>query len=962
MKKLTTLLTALALVPALLSAQQNVSLVAPKKQSYTPLSQLQPGDYLPNTMILKVLPQHRGLCLDGAINIPAVGSYLGHIGATQVQKMFPNHQPPERPFNDYGAPMIDLSLIYTVKYSGGVELEKAIGKLFNMGYFEYVEPYFVPKVEITTNDPAATSSGQYHLFKIVAAGTGTTGWDISQGDTNQVIGITDTGVELAHSDLQGNIKYNYADPINGSDDDSDGFIDNYRGWDVGMNDNDPTWQSNAHGVHVSGCSSAHTNNGVGVAGSGYKCKFLPIKIADASGALIASYQGITYAADHGCSVVNCSWGGTGGGSFGQNIIDYAVNNQDMLVVAAAGNNSADQAFYPAAYDRVLSVASTSSTDNKSSFSNYNYTVDVCAPGSSINATWSGNTFTTSSGTSMASPVCAGAAGIVRSYYPGYTALQVGERLKMTSDNIYSVGGNGSYPDKLGRGRINLYRALTDPNGPSVVFQNKLTTDGNDNAFVIGDTMKISGDFFNYLGPTTNLTATLAVQTGGAFVTILDNSTTPGAIGTMNFVNNASDPFRVRINSNAPANQAITFRLTLTDGAWTINQYFTEVVNVDYINVTVNDVFTSITSKGLIGYNMDQQQQGLGFTYQGSGSLLYEASLMVGTSGTKVSDMARGTGTTPDADFASLVTVHRVIPDVVSDFDLDGKFRDNIAPSPLPVTVHHQCYAWAAAPHQKYVIVQYVITNTSGSTLSNLHAGIFADWDIDATTYNDNEAGEDTPNKMGYVYHTATAGLYCGTKLLTSTAPFHHYAIDNINGGGGGVDLYNGGYDGTEKFTTLSTNRAQAGTTGAGNDVCDVVSTGPYTVNPGDSIVVAFALIAGDDLTDIQNSAVDAQTMYDTQVPLGVKNAEMSLVGSLSQSFPNPATGNATILFNLPASGKAELKLFDVTGREVAVLASGEMAAGTHQVNVDASRLASGIYYYQLQTAGGKVSKKMIVSR
>jgi serine protease len=931
-----------------------------RTQSYTPLAQLTAGDYLPATMIVKVKPQYRSFCGPQGITIPAVSNFMSTIGADQVAKMFPNHKAPDRAVNAWGQPMIDLSTIYTIHYTGAMPLERAIGKLFATGYFEYVEPYFIPKAEFTPNDPQATSSSSYHIYKIAAASvSGTSGWDISTGSSTMVVGITDTGVELNHPDLTNQIAYNTADPINGTDDDNDGFIDNYRGWDVGVNDNDPSWQANAHGVHVSGCASAQVNNSTGVAGSGFNCKFLPVKISDASGTLVGSYQGITYAADHGCKVINCSWGGTGGGAFGQNIIDYATNNRDAAVVCAAGNNGVDQAFYPAAYDRVMSVASTSSTDGKSSFSNFNYTVDVSSPGSSINSTWSGNSYTNSSGTSMASPVAAGALAIVRAYNPTYTATQAIRRLMETSDNHYSVAGNGVYADKLGYGRVNLYKALTDPAAPSVMFLNRAVTDNNDNAFVINDTLRIRGDFTNYLAPAANVTATLSVVSGGTFVTLIDATTTIGALGTLATGTNNSDPFQVSINPNAPANQQIVFRVTVTDGSWSRNFFFTETVNVDYINVTVNDVWTTITSRGLIGYNQDQQQQGLGFNYQQNGSLLYEAGLMIGIPG-KVSDVVRGTGTTPDTDFASQQAVRQVIPTVASDFDLTGRFSD--APSAtgaIPVTVNHHAYAWSQAPHTKYVIVEYVIRNTGTVTLTNLHAGIFADWDIDATTYGDNKADYDATNKMGYVYHTAANGFYCGIKLLTTTAPPVHYAIDNVNGGNGGVDMFNG-FDNTEKFTTLSTNRVQAGNTlSTGNDVIDVMSSGPFTIAPGDSVIVAFALIAGDNLADIQNSAVNAQINYDNQVPLNV--AQINTSNSGAQIFPNPTNGTTEIRYTQPQNGAVNLSVLDASGRLVSTLATGNQAAGNYNVQFDAANVPAGIYLCRIETAAGVEIRKLIVS-
>lgn len=960
MKRIITFTIACALaLPVLARTNGSTQAANRPQQNFTPLDKLQPDEYMSNTMIFNVLPEYRNFCTNGQINITAVNDFFVLIGAVDLKKKFPNHKAPEKATNSYGAPMIDLSLIYEVHYTGALPLDKAIGKMFNLGFFQYVEPHFIPKVDFTPNDPNATSAQAYHLYKIAAAGSGTTGWDISTGSTSIVIGITDTGTELSHSDLTNQIAYNTADPIDGSDNDNDGYVDNYRGWDVGMNDNDPTWQANAHGVHVSGCASAQVNNNNLVAGSGYNCRFLPVKIADASGALIASYDGITYAADHGCKIINCSWGGTGGGTFGQQVIDYATNNMDALVVAAAGNNGLNEEFYPAAYDKVLSVASTGPTDAHSSFTNYNYTVDVCAPGDNIRATWTGNSQTLSSGTSMASPVCAGVCAIVASYFPTYNALQIGERVKRTADDIYSVSGNTSatYADRLGTGRVNLYRALTDPNGPSVVYSNINYDDNNDLTFVANDTVRIDGLFTNYLGAASNLTATLTVASGGTYVTLLDAATTVGALATLGTATHVPDPFQVKILPSAPVNQEIIFRLTMTDGSYTVDQYFSLIVNVDYINITVNDVWTTITSKGLIGYNMDQQQQGLGFDYLQAGTLMYEGSFMVGTSATKVSDMARGT-TTPDVDFSSLYSVREQTQFPVSDFDVDGTFRDNVAPSPLPVTVHHKAFAWSTAPHRKYVIVQYTMKNTSATQLNNLYAGIFSDWDVDATTYGSNKADYDAANRLGYVYYTGSNGKYVGIKLLTTTAPATHYAIDNISGGGGGINIYDG-FDNSEKYTALSTNRAQAGGTGSGNDVCDVVSSGPFTVPAGDSVKVAFALIAGDDLTDLQNSAVDAQTMYDG---LPLNGVEIVNTGAaLMNIFPNPTSGMTEVHYTVAEAGNTQIRIVDAAGREVLAVSSGEKQPGEYTERFDIATLPEGMYFLQMITNGNVASRKLVVS-
>jgi serine protease len=260
-----------------------------------------------------------------------------------------------------------------------------------------------------------------------------------------------------------------------------------------------------------------------------------------------------------------------------------------------------------------------------------------------------------------------------------------------------------------------------------------------------------------------------------------------------------------------------------------------------------------------------------------------------------------------------------------------------------------------------VIVQYTIKNTSASSLSSMYAGIFADWDIDAATFGSNRAAFDAVNKMGYVYYTGAAGKYAGIKLLTSTAPVVHYAADNLAGGAGGVDLSDG-YSGAEKYLTMTTNRANAGVAGTGADVCDIVSTGPYTIAAGDSIKVAFALLAGDDLADLQTSAVNAQVMYDG---LGVTTAiaSPSLDNENSMRvYPNPTNGQTFVDFTIAQSAAVDLRVFNMLGEEISVIASEQLQAGAHRFVYETASLSSGLYYYQLTVGNKKVVQKLIVNK
>ncbi len=887
-------------------------------------------DYLAKTVIVKVDPQYRQLCSETAISHERFKAIEASLGISLLHKMFPHEQPPAASQSSPLRAPADLSLIYEFSYTADHPIEKVIRQLLKTGLLLYAEPHLVPRASYMPNDPLATPSGQYHLQTINAFNA----WTLDRGDSSIVIGITDTGTDPTHNDLFNSIKRNLNDPIDLIDNDGDGYVDNYMGWDLGMNDNDPTYQANAHGVHVCGIAGATADNNIGGAGVGFNCKILPVKISDASGNLIAAYQGIKYAADHGCAIINCSWGGNSGGQYGQDIIDYATINKNCLVVAAAGNNANSSDFFPAAYDGVMAVANTNSSDVLSASSDYGYFVDVCAPGESINSTWPGNAYVTLSGTSMSSPCTAGAAAIVKKQFPSYNGLQVAERLRVTADNIY--GSNPSYTDKLGSGRINLYRALTDPAGPSVVFDHKVLTDHNSDFFMSGDTLFIWGRFTNYLAPTTALSATLTSLS--AYASAIHNTTSPGVISTLSYTNNSSDPFSFKLTGSIPSNQPVGFKLQMQDGSYQASCFFTVYLNTDYINITVNNISTTATSKGNIGYNIFPQAQGLGFNYNNT-DMMYEGGLMIGCDTTRVSNCIRGNSVSAeDADFKSMGRIHRLIPATVSDFDTDASFNDSLAYTPMHIEVHQKTFAWINVPNQKFVIWEYTILNNSGTdTLKNLYAGIFADWDIDGGTYSQNRSAYDAASKMGYSFYTGTAGKYAGIRLLTSNAAPNFYALDNVSGGNGGVDITNG-FSKKEKYTCLSTPRLNAGVGGTGNDIANAMSTGPIQLLPGQNIKVAFALLGGDSLADLKNSAVHALTAYNglpTTISQ-IKHSEDILV------YPNPA-GNY-IHIHQPDEGPVTIQLLNTEGRILKTTI-------VHQADtvMDLSDVAEGVYMVRLQS-------------
>jgi serine protease len=261
------------------------------------------NDYLEGKIIFKMKEETSPYLKSQSIDVEIFGSALKQMNAGGPKKMFPTHVPPVKSLHPSGQKYSDLTRIFHVDIPSDVSLEDAINTLYATNLVEYAQPWYLPQSFSIPNDPFTGS--QYYLEKIGAYDA----WAIEQGDTNVVIAIIDTGIDLLHPDLIHNIDYNYDDLINGEDSDNDGYVDNHYGWDLGGNDNNPQWDVNAHGVHVAGIAGATTNNGTGMAGVGYKSRILPIKISDADGRLVRSYEGIVYAADQGAKVINCSWGG-----------------------------------------------------------------------------------------------------------------------------------------------------------------------------------------------------------------------------------------------------------------------------------------------------------------------------------------------------------------------------------------------------------------------------------------------------------------------------------------------------------------------------------------------------------------------------------------------------------------------------------------------------------------------------
>lgn len=348
-----------------------------------------------------------------------------------------------------------LDRVYRISFDDPTQVDYIIGELNQLASVEYAEKIALLKTTFTPNDPDYNPSDAWNLYKINAG----TAWDLSLGDADVVVAIVDDAVEITHSDIAPVTWTNPGEiPGNGIDDDGNGYVDDVQGYDVANDDNDPNPDGGAydHGTHVAGISGAATNNSIGIASIGHGISLMAVKSTNSPSVISNGYDGVIYAVASGAHVINMSWGGSGFSATAQTIIDFAYDN-NVVCVAAAGNDNVSSTFYPAGYDHVISVASSAPSDAKSGFSNYGTWIDITAPGSAIWSTVPGNSYGTKSGTSMASPLVAGLAGLMLSMNPGLLPDDIEACLLSTADNI--DGANPSYIGELGAGRINAFEAL-----------------------------------------------------------------------------------------------------------------------------------------------------------------------------------------------------------------------------------------------------------------------------------------------------------------------------------------------------------------------------------------------------------------------------------------------------------------------------------------------------------------------
>ena len=464
---------------------------SPIKAENLPLADIA-SEITPGELLIRLTPDAASDVERLQVNAPISAMHVQHK-VESLHPLFPYLARPSLNPN--------LKRIYLLRFAPDTPLEDLKAAYEQSPLVEAVEyNYLRPTLADTVvpNDPKYPEQWSLPLMKLPEA------WAIEKGDRNVVIAIIDSGIDYRHDDLAPKAWINPGEvPDNGLDDDGNGYIDDVYGWDFTdapnlqaegdylEGDNEPI-DEKGHGTHVAGIAGAMPDNGIGIAGVAWECPLMAIRAGLSLGGSSRmqdddSAAAIVYAVDNGASVVNMSWGSERRSFVIQDAIDYAYARGAVLV-AAAGNSQKPAAIFPAAYRKVIAVASTEQNQFRFYQSNFGASIDIGAPGNVILSTQIDNQYRLLTGTSMASPHVAGVAALILAKRPALTHEEVRHILISTADPVYQEDSDVLDERFVGAGTVNAERALFASGALQArILSPETNSGGADSITIIGTT-------------------------------------------------------------------------------------------------------------------------------------------------------------------------------------------------------------------------------------------------------------------------------------------------------------------------------------------------------------------------------------------------------------------------------------------------------------------------------------------
>jgi PKD repeat protein/subtilisin family serine protease len=922
------------------------------------LQNLPPVTYVPDEVSIKIRADRKNVVqkdIDGKLYFAdaALKTTADNFRMIDLTQHFPGSRP-----EFINGHLSDLSVFYLAKIQSG-SLDDAIAALKQNPNIELVEPIPIMPVYATPNDGFYPQ--QWHLNRANDADIDApAAWDIETGDATVVVAILDTGVRYYHKDLggsnsgstnpagtDGNMWINWAEKNGtaGVDDDGDGYVDDWVGWDwvTGVTgcwsgedcstaDNDPR-DFNGHGTHCAGNVGAINNNAYATCaasggwnpgsqtptGNGVKVMALRIGWSGSYLGQEVGYVNMSFAASafnyariKGAKIASCSWGSSSLTAFNTAVTDF-INAGGIICVAAGNSNNQTADYLNARTDHnIISVAATDSNDCKASFSSYGTWVDISSPGTGIMSLYhnhadAANDYVAAmDGTSMATPITASVMALVWSKNLTWTATQVVDTVLASADNIYGLGCNSSYAGKLGAGRINAYNAVLRGGTPCPIVA-------------------------DFTGTPTSGCAPLTVQftdasAGGATTW----SWTFGDGGTSNLKN--------------PSHQytsAGTYTVTLIAGNGTCNNTKTRT---DYITVNATPVaaFVGSPTSGYIPLTVNFTDQSTGgptawaWTFgDGGTSNLQNPSHQYTNAGTYTVTLtasnACGSNQLVKTNYITASTPPAQQCDDFADADISNwgdKLGTWTATGGYMKGNSNTTNARTTSPFGTFTNPQITCDVRMNTGRNQRNARILFAF---TSTSNYRIIEFDDLNNYVRFRDVVSGSLTTRKSVAYSFASATWYNVTVTCASDGNVSVMVGTTSiGSYKWASAVNGKIGCGFTKSNSDF--------------DNFCVSNSGL----VADVSDSRPIAAKM--DPIPNGF---------DLGQNYPNPFNPVTTIEMTLPVASDWSITIYNITGEKVADF-SGYSEAGRVTVNWDASRFASGVYFYKGSAGIYSATKKMVL--
>jgi hypothetical protein len=618
--------------------------------------------------------------------------------------------------------------------------------------------------------------------------------------------------------------------------------------------------------------------------------------------------------------------------------------------------------------------------------------DLVANGDNVNScTDAGdNTYANASGTSMATPNVAGSVNLlVRHYVAVEGGLPLASTMKAILIQTADEAGPNPGPDyTFGWGLMNTASAARFIQSGAVgqVYQGEMAngTVHELSAVVPAGPFRATLCWTDPPGtppsPSLNPTARMLVNDLDLRMESLSNGTiyTPWVLDRTNPGNAAATGDNTLDNveqidvASLPAG---AYKITVIHkGTLAAPQVFSLVASavlgvpsyLSYADHNVGNVVLSMTDQGILGFRDDTQAEGSGFLFPASGpNRLFIGGLWVSQGASYVAN--RDYSAEPEQEWlvSSVPDGHlEVVDDGVSDQDILAAYTDRGASSPRHLSVRQESWAWSSSPEEDFVLVRAILQNEGDATLTDLHAGIFMDYDIGA--YDSNTGSVDAARNL--VYLTDGSGVHVGIRLLGGD--LDPDPVGNLTLIHNPTYVWPQSYilDGDKLGFLRASDSDHVLTDAASPDDFSVLaSAGPLDLAPGGMNEVAFAVVAGASLEELRSNADRAQVLY-TAVTRGQAGVTSVLAGAdgtrLLPSTPNPFQTSTVVRFRLQGDAPLTLAIYDAQGRRIRLLDHGKRGAGPHAITWDgcddAGRpTASGAYFLRLLT-GAKADHARIL--